>query len=96
MPVLRLAMTRLPKAVNHHLPELASKMSRHTPSRHAWRDFVADYRHRLGVHSLKTAANVFVPEDMWAYWTAVAANESDDYDERGMRTQTWRPRWTDA
>jgi hypothetical protein len=85
-------MVRLPKTTNHQLPELAGKMSRYPPSRHAWRDFVAEYRNRLDVQSLKTAANVFVPRDMWEYWSAVGANESDDYDDRGMRTPAWRSR----
>jgi hypothetical protein len=89
-------MTRLPKAGNHQLFELAARMSRFPPTRDAWRDFVGDYRARLGAHSLMAAAKAFVPPEMWQYWTAVVANENPNYDERGVRTAAWRPRPADA
>ena len=71
---------------DHRLSVLAAAMSRYPPTRNAWRDFVADYRSRLKVISLKAeGAYVEVPLDMWDHWSSVAAGENAGYDAAGAR-----------
>ena len=65
---------------------LALAMARFPDESDAWRDFTSDCEERLTVTPRGGPTNTVVPDDIWAYWTSVAAGANPDYDQDGRRT----------
>jgi hypothetical protein len=65
---------------------LALAMGRFSNESDAWRDFAADCEERLTVSPRGGPTNTVVPDDIWEYWTSVAAGTNPDYDKNGKRT----------
>jgi hypothetical protein len=67
----------------YQLAVLKAIMSHFPPSSHAARDFASECARVLGVALSMAGTGARVPDDMWEYWSAVAAGRSKDYDEAG-------------
>jgi hypothetical protein len=69
--------------MKHTLGTLIVAMSRYPAKSHAWQDFIVNCRERLVAQAID---EIIVPDDMWEYWSAVAASDNrDDYRADGAR-----------
>jgi hypothetical protein len=78
-------MTISDLAGGYQLSVLNAIMSRFAPSSAARRDFLAACEERLGAAPLDSANKVRMPDDMWIYWSSVAAGRNGAYDAKGDR-----------
>jgi hypothetical protein len=67
----------------YQLAVLKAIMSRFPTSSHAARDFANECGRVLGTALSMAGPEARVPDDMWEYWTSVAAGRNADYDEAG-------------